>query len=91
MKEKLPINIPLYVIAVTLLLFTFRSFVQPPSVFSETGITYSYLQPQAGEATESGSKRFIDMRNGASWVCNWHHCVLEGQFPLQDIKLTNDH
>jgi len=49
-------------------------------------VEYSYLQPQAGDATESGSKRFIDMRNGNSWVCNLKHCVKEGTFHLNQIK-----
>ena len=86
MKEYLSIRIPLYVVAATLLYSVLQSIVRPPVVLSETSIRYGYLQPQAGEATESGSKRFIDMRDGKSWICNWKSCVLEGQFPLKDTE-----
>lgn len=89
MKENLSITIPLYLIVATLLLLAFRSLAQPPAVSSDAGASYSYLQPQAGEATESGSKRFIDMRTGGSWVCNWKHCVQEGRFPLEEITETS--
>ena len=63
-----------------------HSLWQPSAVSAQAGIQYGYLQPQAGDATSSGGKQFIDMRNGNSWICDFRGCSLGGHFPFENIK-----
>jgi len=70
-----------------ILLMLHAGFSQPP-VFAQSDVRYAYLQSEEGDATASGGKRFIDMRNGNSWICDWKRCTLEGRFPLDQV-VTN--
>jgi len=46
---------------------------------------FSYLQVQAGDATRSGGKEVIDMRNGNIWVCIKGTCTRQEHLAFEQI------
>jgi hypothetical protein len=73
--------------AVELIVLALHSIVLQPPVFAQSDTRYGYLQSEEGDATASGGKRFVDMRNGNSWICDWKRCILEGRFPLEQVEV----
>lgn len=86
MKTAKSNNALFYVMLAGLLVLALHGAFSQPSVLAQSDIKYGYLQPEYGDATASGGKRFIDMRNGNSWVCDWKQCILEGRFPLEQVE-----
>ncbi len=87
MKMVKPSNALFYAMLSGLLVLALHGIFSQPSVLAQSDVKYGYLQSEAGDATASGGKRFIDMRNGNSWICDWKRCILEGRFPLEKIEL----
>jgi len=77
---------PLYVILAGLILLVIQTAMSQSAVPGQADIKYGYLQSEEGDATASGGKRFVDMRNGNSWICDWKRCTLEGRFPLEQVE-----
>ena len=73
----------LTVIALLLAAVAIRPMFQPQPTFAQSGTSYAYLVPQAGDANMNGGKHFIDMRNGNLWMCDFKDCKVEGKFPFE--------
>jgi len=86
MKAYLPTKTSLYVITTALIVFGFHAGVPQSPIPAQSEVKYGYLQAEEGDATASGGKRFVDMRNGNSWICDWKRCILEGRFPLEQVE-----
>jgi len=86
MKTEKPCKALFYLLFTGLVVLALHSAFSQPSVLAQSDIKYGYLQPEQGDATASGGKRFIDMRNGNSWICDWKRCILEGRFPLEQME-----
>jgi hypothetical protein len=86
MKTAKPSNALLYAMLIGLVVLALHGMFSQPSVLAQSDVKYGYLQSEEGDATASGGKRFIDMRNGNSWICDWKRCILEGRFPLEQAE-----
>jgi len=87
MKAVKPTKTLLYVILAGLITLAIQAAMsQSTVVLAQSDIKYGYLQSEEGDATASGGKRFVDMRNGNSWICDWKRCTLEGRFPLEQVE-----
>jgi hypothetical protein len=86
MKTAKPCNALFYAILTGLVVLALPGVFSQPSVLAQSDVKYGYLQSEQGDATASGGKRFIDMRNGSSWICDWKRCILEGRFPLEQVE-----
>jgi len=78
--------------AVISLLMLLSAFVgwnfphQEQSVFAQSDLKFSYLSVQAGDATPTGGKEVIDMRNGNVWICDFRKCTPKGHYPFESIR-----
>lgn len=86
MKADKPSKALFYAMFAALLVLVLHAVISQPSVLAQTDVKYGYLQSEEGDATASGGKRFVDMRNGNSWICDWKRCILEGRFPLEQVE-----
>jgi len=86
MKADKESNASFYVMLAGLIILTLHAFISQPPVMAQSDVKYAYLQSEEGDATASGGKRFVDMRNGNSWICDWKRCILEGRFPLEQVE-----